>query len=98
MEQKDRTKTVEYYLSHPIKEVRKKSSPRVNSFDNHVMRKAEQIRKQKGIHERDVLPMFDARYYKLLRDGDRKIYNMQIYLLSIGLGVSIDDLIKGYNG
>lgn len=98
METKDRTLTVDYYLSHPIKEVRKKSSPRVNDFDRHVMRKAEQIRKKKGIHERDVLPMFDPRYYQLLRDGDRKLYNMQIFLLSLGLEVSIDELVEGYNG
>lgn len=84
-----------YWQTHEFHVIRKKASPRVNGFDEFVMNRAEYIRKRKGIDHRDVLPM-DERFYRLLRGLKRKVQISTIFLLAQGLGVSIDDLVEGY--
>ena len=88
---------IKFIKRHPFKRVRKKSSPRVNSYDLYVMKNAERIRLEKGLKIEDVIPQYDNRYWSLLKDGDRKIYNMQLYQLALGLEVSVDDLVRDYD-
>lgn len=87
-----------YWESHPFVVRRMKMSPKnlENNFVQFVMNRAEYIRKRKGIDHRDVLP-FDERFYRLLRANRRGVYAMTIFLLAEGLGVSIDELVEGYN-
>ena len=82
----------------PVKIVRKPASPLMNDFDRQVMANCERIRKKKGIHPNDVLPMFDNRYYSLLCEIRRKIYAKQLFLLAEGLDCKISDLTEGING
>lgn len=86
-----------YWESHPFKVIRKPASPKVNGFDEHVMNRAEYIRKRKGIRHHDILPFCDERYWRLLKTLKRKLYLWQIFCIAEGLGVSVDDLVHGYN-
>jgi hypothetical protein len=85
-----------YWEQHPFRVIRKPASPKVNGFDEHVMNRAEYIRKRKGIRHHDILPM-DERYWRLLKTLKRKISISTIFLIAQGLGVSVDDLVQGYN-
>lgn len=86
----------EYWTSHPFAVIRRKASPKVNGFDEFVMNRAEYIRKIKGIRHHDILPM-DERFWRLLKTLKRKVQISTIFLIAQGLGVSVDDLVQGYN-
>lgn len=90
----DDEKFEEYLRNYPYKHKRRPYSPRVNQFDEHVMRRCEYFRKKKKMAMADVLPYSGHWYYLLLKQGKRKIYNTQLFLLAEGLDVSIDDLVK----
>lgn len=85
-----------YWETHEFQVIRKKASPKVNSFDEFVMNRAEYIRRRKGLTQDEVIPFCHQRYWRLLKTYKRKLYAWQIFCIAEGLGVSIDYLVEGY--